>query len=241
MSIFSRIFKVGQASTEKVFERFEKPELMLDQAIRDKEEEIREAKQSLQDIIASEKQAKAQLDKEKAGQFKWEQQAQAYLKAGREDSAVKALQRANEFEQRVQALLPQWEAQRTSVEEIKRDILRMEDQVQEYRRNKDFILAQAKSASVRKDIYEAKARISKRSTADDLMARMKSRVERDLARAEAAKEISETFSESDELERELREESPELNPDIQRKLAEMKAKLGGDASAGDTGGEQARG
>jgi len=44
MSIFSRIFKIGQASANKVVEKFEKPELMLEQAIADKEKQIREVK-----------------------------------------------------------------------------------------------------------------------------------------------------------------------------------------------------
>ncbi len=35
MSIFSRIFKIGQAATHQVVEKLESPELMLDQAIRD--------------------------------------------------------------------------------------------------------------------------------------------------------------------------------------------------------------
>jgi phage shock protein A len=44
MSIFSRLFKIGQASANKVVEKFEKPELMLEQAIADKEKQIREMK-----------------------------------------------------------------------------------------------------------------------------------------------------------------------------------------------------
>ena len=53
MSIFSRIFKVGQASINKLVDS-EKPELMLEQAIRDKEQQIRDAKQSIQKCIATE-------------------------------------------------------------------------------------------------------------------------------------------------------------------------------------------
>ena len=63
MSIFARIFKIGQASANKVVEKFEKPELMLEQAIADKEKQIREVKQSVQQVIATERQSKAQLEK----------------------------------------------------------------------------------------------------------------------------------------------------------------------------------
>ena len=57
MSIFSRIFKIGQAKVNKVVDGLEKPELMLDQAIRDKGEQIRDAKRALQSVITPIKQA----------------------------------------------------------------------------------------------------------------------------------------------------------------------------------------
>ena len=44
---------------------------------------------------------------------------------------------------------------------VKRDVLKMDDELAEFKRNKDFIIAQSKAAEV-KNIYEAKARISKK-------------------------------------------------------------------------------
>ena len=55
MSIFSRIFKIGQAATHQVVEKLEKPELMLAQAIRDKEKPMREAKKAVQVCIATDR------------------------------------------------------------------------------------------------------------------------------------------------------------------------------------------
>ncbi|MBW2184198.1 MAG: PspA/IM30 family protein [Deltaproteobacteria bacterium] len=48
MSIISRLFKIGEAKASKVIDGLEKPELMLEQAIRDKEKQIKEAKKSVQ-------------------------------------------------------------------------------------------------------------------------------------------------------------------------------------------------
>lgn len=228
MSIFSRIFKIGQANANKAIDSLEKPEVMLDQAIRDKEKQIREAKKSIQECIATERQTRKLLDQEKAEKFSWEQKAQAALKAGKEELAVKALQRATEHEQKAASLQSNWESQRTAVEEVKKDILKMEDQLSEFRRNKDFIIAQSKAASVKKDIYEAKARISKKgSNVDDLMARMKAKAERTEHEADAAKELAETFEGGDALEKEFEDlNTSTTNPDIQAKLDAMKAQLG---------------
>ena len=82
MSVFSRIFKIGQASANKVVDKLEKPELMLEQAIKDKEKQVREAKKSIQACIATERQSKALLEKERSEQATWEQKAEAAMKAG---------------------------------------------------------------------------------------------------------------------------------------------------------------
>lgn len=225
MSIFSRIFKIGEASANKIVEHFEKPELMLEQAIADKEKQIREAKQSVQQVIATERQTKAQLEKEKAEKFQWEQKAEAAMRAGREDLAVKALERASEHEARAQALEPNWQSQQAGVAELKQEITAMEAEAAEYRRNKDYIIAQSKAAQVKKDIYEAKARMTTKRSPDDLMARMKAKAERQGYEAEAAKEMAATGSAS--LEDEFKSLGAGAgNPDVQAKLDALKAKLG---------------
>ncbi len=226
MSIFSRIFKIGQASANKVVEKFEKPELMLEQAIADKEKQIREVKQSVQQVIATERQTKAQLEKEKAEKFQWEQKAEAAMRSGREDLAVKALERASEHESRATMLEPSWQGQQSSVTELKQEVIKMEAEIAEYRRNKDFIIAQSKAAQVKKDIYEAKAKMSNKRTPDDLMARMKAKAERQGYEADAAKEMADN-SGTTSLEDEFKSLSTGAgNPDVQSKLDALKAKLG---------------
>ena len=232
MSVFRRLFKIGQANVERVVDSLEKPEVMLDQAIRDKQKQIAEAKRAIQSVIATERQSKALLEKEKKQKIEWEQKAELAMKSNREDLAVLALQRATEHEQKVTSLEAQWQQQRTAVEELKTDILKMEDELAEFKRNKDFIIAQAKTAEVKKDIYEAKAKISKKHNADDLMARMRAKAERANYEADAAKEMADMGS-GDKLESDFEslESGPATNPAVQDKLAALKAKLGTTANA----------
>ena len=200
---------------------------MLEQAIRDKDKQIREAKRSIQQCIATERQAKALLEKEKADKFAWEQKAEAAMRAGKEDLAVRALQRATEHEQKAQSMEPNWQAQRSAVDELKRDIQTMDDELAEYKRNKDYIIAQSKAAQVKKDIYEAKARITKNRSPDDLMARMKAKAERQVYEADAAKEMATSLGGGDRLEREFQDlGASATNPDVHDKLAALKAKMG---------------
>lgn len=227
MSVFKRMFKIGQASVNKALDSMENPELMLEQAIRDKEKQIRDAKKSIQQCIATERQTKALLEKEKAEKFTWEQKAEAAMRAGREDLAVKALQRSTEHEQKAASMTTQWETQRAAVDELKADISKMDDELAEYKRNKDFILAQSKAAKVKKDIYEAKAKISKKHDADDLMARLKAKAEKQTYEADAAKEMAEDMSSGDRLEKEFEElGATGVDAGVQNKLDALKAKMG---------------
>ena len=157
MSVFQRIFKVGEAGVNQLVDKLERPEVMLEQAIRDKEKQISTAKKSVMNVIATERQTKAQLDKERDEQTTWEAKAEQALKAGREDLAVKALERASEHQKKADSLEGVWQGQRENVDQLKLEITKMEDELAEFKRNKDFIIAQSKTAQVKKQIYEAKA------------------------------------------------------------------------------------
>ena len=224
MSIFSRLFKIGQAHANQAVDRLEKPEVMLEQAIKDQARGIAEAKAKVQSVIATERQTRALLNKEEEGKGQWEKRAEQALMAGNEELATKALVRAEEFEKKASSLKPQWEAQRQSVESLKVSIQKMEDELSELRRNKDIIIAQSKAAEVKKQIYEAKAQIGKRNTSD-LVARMKAKAERSSFEASAAEEMAE-LSTGDTLEKEFSQlETSSSSGAVQDKLAALKAKM----------------
>lgn len=226
MSIFGRLFKVGQANANKMVDKLEKPEVMLDQAIRDQQKHIAEAKQSVQAVIATERQVKGLLDQELNNKQLWENKASMALKSGNEDLATKALVRSEEHEGKANSLQPQWEAQRKEVEKLKAGILKMEDELAELRRNKDIIIAQSKAADAKKMIYEAKAKIG-RNTTTDLVDRMKAKALRSSYEADAAEELADEAS-GDSLEKEFEQiGGTAASQSVQDKLAALKAKVNG--------------
>jgi phage shock protein A len=226
MSVFRRIFKIGEAAVNKAVDNMEKPELMLEQAIRDKEKQISDVKKAVMSVIATERQTKGMLDQEKAEQKNWEQKAEAALKAGKEDLAVKAVARSNEHEKKAGTLDTQWKDQRANVDRLKQEIVKLEDELAEFKRNKDFIIAQSKTAQVKKQIYEAKAKIKNDKSADDLMARMKAKAERAGYEAEAAEEMAETAT-GDTLEKEFEGlGATTTDAAVDAKMAALKEKLG---------------
>ena len=228
MSIFSRLFKVGQAGANKVLDKLESPELMLEQAIRDKEKQVREAKQSVSKCIATERQTKALLEKERVQASDWELKAEAALRADNEELAAKALARSTEYEAKANELQANWESQREQVDELKGVIAKMDDELAEYKRNKDFILAQSRAADVKKKMYDARARMTKKSnSADDLMERIRAKAERKSFEADASREMAESFGGGDSLEKEFEGlEGSVTTSTVQDKLAALKQRVG---------------
>jgi phage shock protein A len=225
MSVFSRLFKIGEAKANQIVDGLEKPELMLEQAIKDKAKQISEAKKAVMSVIATERQTKALLLKEQSEKTNWEGKAQQALKAGNEDLAVKALSRAQEHEGKSVSLETTWKQQKTNVDQLKVEIVKMEDELAEFKRNKDFIIAQAKTAEVKKQIYQAKARIQNDKSADDLMARMKAKAERATYEAEAAQDMADSVS-GDSLENEFEKlGSSSASAEVTTKLEAMKKQL----------------
>lgn len=226
MSIFKRIFKIGQAHANRMVDGLERPEIMLDQAIKDQAKGIREAREKIAAVIATERKSKAMLLKEQENQTNWEKRAELALTQGNEDLATKALMRAEEHGRNSESLKGQWEAQRKSVEGLKVALQKMTDELAELKRNKDIIIAQSKAAEVKKEIYEAKAQIGKSNTSD-LIARMKAKAERANYEAEAAEELAGEVEGGDSLEKEFEQLSaPDVpSASVQDRLAALKAKL----------------
>ncbi len=224
MSVFSRLFKVGEAKANEVIAKLEKPELMLNQAILDKEKMIAEAHEKVQAVIATERQSKAALDREEKSSSLWEERAQQALQNGNEDLATKALVRSESHKQNSKGLSPSWQLQRRSVETLKLELRRMNEELDEIKRNKDIIIAQAKTAEVKKSIYEAKASMTNKDKSRDLITRMREKAQRLSYEAEAAEELSES-SNGDSLETEFEKLGPAADSGIKAKLEAMKAKL----------------
>ena len=177
-------------------------------------------------VIATEKETKGMLDQEKAEQKNWEQKAEVALESGKEDLTVKALTRAHEHEYKIDALETSWKNQSENVEILKKEIEKMENDLAEFKRNKDFLIAQSKTADVKKQIYEAKAKIQNDKSADDLMARMKAKAERTTYQAEAAEEMAEAAT-GDKLKKEFAEiDEAEVKAAVDKKLAALKIKIG---------------
>ena len=144
------------------------------------------------------------------------------VKAGRDDLAVEALSRKEEAEKEAAQFRVQWEAQKKGCDQIKAKLKAMNNKIEEAKRKKSLLVAQAKRAEASKTIHKTLAGMDE-GAAFSTFDRMAEKVETLEAEAQASEDLAMDFSTGDTLDKQISELKPAVNSDA---LAALKAKMG---------------
>src|SRR5262245_60538109 len=104
MSWFANFSLVIRSSITSLCERFENPELMLNQLVIDMEEELEHVRANVANVIADEIQLGRQVDQARAEAEQWQQRAAAALKRKDDASARAAMEQKLLAEKRADSL-----------------------------------------------------------------------------------------------------------------------------------------
>lgn len=222
MGIFSRISTLFKAEANAAIDKMEDPEKVLNQTIRDMQEQLNSAKTQVAESIAYEKRLKIQYDKAVERAKEWESKAMQAVNAGRDDLAVEALSRKEEAEKEAGQFRIQWEAQKKGCDQIKEKLRAMNNKIEEAKRKKSLLVAQAKRAEASKTIHKTLAGMDD-GAAFSTFDRMAEKVETLEAEAQANEDLAADFSTGDTLDKQISELKPTVNSDA---LAALKAKMG---------------
>lgn len=223
MGIFSRISTLFKAETNAAIDKLEDPEKILNQTIRDMQEQLTQAKAQVAESIAFEKRLKMQYDKAVERANDWENKAMQAVNAGRDDLAVQALARQKEAQEEADKFRAEWENQKAGCDKIKTKLKEMNDKIEAAKRKKSLLVAQAKRAQASQTIHQTLAGIDE-GGAFDTFARMEEKVQTLEAQAQASEDLATDLSTGDSLEKELQNlKTAPANSDA---LAALKAKMG---------------
>lgn len=191
MGIFGRISDILSANLSDFTERFEDPEKMLKQAIREMEESISEVTGQTAKAMANEKTLAREHQRNKAQVEQWAGRAEKAVEAGDDDLARKALARKNEHQKVVEALEDQLQAAEEASRTLKRQLSAMKAKLAEAKRNLTTLSARKRAADFRKklDAQAAGLTAAVDDTAFAKFDRLKSKVEQAEAEAEAIAEL----------------------------------------------------
>jgi phage shock protein A len=232
MSIFQRLFQVGQAEAHNVVNKLEDPIRMTEQGIRELKIDLQGAMTGLAQVkgIAIRLTKEAEDAKRQAGEY--ERKAMLMLQraqdghmdmAQAERLATEALTMKDSASERATRLFKDAEQQQRLASQLQEKIAQLKSTTSTHENELITLRARAKTAAATKKINQQLAQIDSSSTIA-MLERMKNKVEEDEALAQAYGEVADDDSSVDaEIDHAL---AGSQTTSTQDRLAELKAKMG---------------
>ncbi|MFD0697369.1 PspA/IM30 family protein [Paenibacillus sp. GCM10027628] len=219
MGIFKRLRDMTMASINDLLDKAEDPVKMLNQFLRDMEEDILEAESAVAKQIAIEKKFKQQYEESEEMVAKRTEQAMKALEQGNEDLARRALQDKKEHQERFDELKHQYDVAKTNADQLRNQLSEMKDEFSKMKNKKDLLVARAEAAKAQKQINQAMTGFGTDNAAKGFD-RMSEKVLQMEAEAQASGEIrAKSRSLDDELDQLGKSDG------VDDELAALKAKL----------------
>jgi phage shock protein A len=214
MGLFQRISDIISANLHEMVERFEDPQAMLKQAIREMEQAIALSLDKAVEVIASEKLLARQAVENRQAIQRWQAAAHQAVAANDDTSARRALARKAEHYKLLAALEAEQQAAEQTANRLRRQIAAMRAKLAEARRRLATLSARQHMAATRR-------RLSGDCLASDdagfaRFERRACRVDQAEAEADAYEELCGSWDASADEEESL---------EIERELAELKASV----------------
>jgi len=217
MALFKRIRDITAASINDLIDKAEDPVKMINQFLRDMEEDIAEAETSVAKQIAMEKRFREQRDEASALVDKRQEQAVKALELGNEELARKALQDKKDQQERFDTFSQEYEKARVLADDLRHKLDQMKDEFTKMKGRREMLVARADAAKVQTQINRAMGSFN-----TDSAARGFSRMEEKVAQMEAQAEAS---SELRGSHKSIDDEFKALDSGVEDELAALKAKL----------------
>lgn len=233
MSIFSRLFKIGQSEAHSVVNRFEDPIKLTEQGIRDLKTDLQQAMTSLAEVKGIAIRTRKEADNKKKLAADYERKAMLLLQKGQSgavdmsEAERLATEALNKKEQMAQdAVRVSQEAQRHEqmANNLQGNVNKIKSTISTAENDLTTLRARAKTASSTKKINKQLANIDTSGTMA-MLEKMKAKVEEDESLAIAYGEMaSAEKSVDDEISRAL--ESGNQSAATSASLLELKKKMG---------------
>lgn len=217
MGIFKRLKDLAFANINDAIDKAEDPEKMLEQFLRDMEEDILDAERAVAQQIASEKNLEQQVTSLKSLIDKRQEQAEKAIDAGNDELARKALQDKKDQTANLEAIQPSYDTAKKSADQLRAKLTEMKQEYEKMKNQKTVLQARAQAAKAQKQINQAMSGIGVDNGAKGF-----DRMNRKVLEMEAQAQASEELAGSNKS---LDDEFAALDADsVDDELAALKAK-----------------
>ena len=232
MSIFNRIFKITEAKTHSIIDKFEDPIRMTEQGIRDLKNDLQQAMESLAEVKAIAIRSRKSSEDKKKLAADYERKAMLLLQkaqsggmdmAEAERLATEALCQREQAAAEALRLAEETASQEQMANQLQANVNKIKNSISTYQNDLVTLKARARTAAATKKINKQISKVDTSSTIA-MLEKMKTRVEEDESLAQAYGELaSADRSVDDEINAAL---GGQITVKPSQPLLEMKKKLG---------------
>jgi phage shock protein A len=218
MNLLDRISRLIRANLNDLLRRAEDPEKIIEQALLDMKEALKEAREQVAAAMAEAKRLEREMESHLKEAALWEEKAKEALKAGREDLAKEALRRRKRALDLAEGFKAQLEEQKGLTDRLMTQLKALEAKIDEAEARKKLLLARKKGVEAAEAVRRMESRLEGHP-ALEAFEEMEARILAMEDRHEALKELD-----GQDLDKELSALS--ADKEVEEELLRLKRELG---------------
>ena len=224
MGILSRFKDIMASNVNAVLDRMEDPSKMVDQLLRDLNDDLGKVKAETAGIMAEEKRAQRELEECKQEVAKLQEYAEKAVMQGNDADAKTFLSKKAQYVEKQTALQQAYDLASANSQKMRQMHDKLVEQINELNSRKDAIKAKMAVAKTQEKINKIGSSISGAQNSLNAFDRMEAKANKMLDTAEAMAELN-TNSAEDDLDA-LKSKYSADTSGVDDELAALKAKLG---------------
>lgn len=219
MGLLDRVRDLVSANLNAMIDRAEDPEKMVNEYIRQLNENLYEAKTRVASAMADETKLHNKMVQFQAEADQWNSKAEAALRANDEELARAAVARKLQAQKLADSYKQQYESQDQQVEELQNALVKLETRIAEAKAKRDLIIAKRNRAETQAAIQQTVRGLSQ-TNAMDKLGQLEERVDDQLAQADAMAKLEKGTLEA-------RFADLEADQAVDQELAELRRRVSG--------------